>query len=48
VQRVLARADGWQGEPSSVEEVLAAEQWARARAHELVDGGTVPTAAGLG
>jgi 1-deoxy-D-xylulose-5-phosphate reductoisomerase len=34
VQRVLDDADGWHGEPSDVEEVLAAEAWARAKAGE--------------
>jgi 1-deoxy-D-xylulose-5-phosphate reductoisomerase len=32
VQRVLDDADGWHGEPSGVDEVLAAESWARAQA----------------
>jgi 1-deoxy-D-xylulose-5-phosphate reductoisomerase len=36
VARVLAEADGWAHEPVDVDEVLAAEQWARARARELV------------
>jgi 1-deoxy-D-xylulose-5-phosphate reductoisomerase len=36
VERVLAEADGWAHEPVDVAEVLAAEQWARARARELV------------
>ncbi|RKT57012.1 1-deoxy-D-xylulose-5-phosphate reductoisomerase [Saccharothrix australiensis] len=36
VDRVLAAADGWAHEPSDVAEVLAAEEWARARARELV------------
>jgi 1-deoxy-D-xylulose-5-phosphate reductoisomerase len=34
VQRVLAQADAWRGAPSSVTEVLEAEDWARARARE--------------
>jgi len=34
VHRVLDDADGWHGEPSSVEEVLAAETWARAQARQ--------------
>jgi len=34
VQRVLDDADGWQTEPSGVEEVLAAETWARAQARQ--------------
>ncbi|GAA3866866.1 1-deoxy-D-xylulose-5-phosphate reductoisomerase [Saccharothrix violaceirubra] len=36
VDRVLAEADGWAHEPADVAEVLAAEEWARARARELV------------
>jgi 1-deoxy-D-xylulose-5-phosphate reductoisomerase len=36
VERVLTEADQWRGEPSDVAEVLAAEDWARARARELV------------
>ncbi|OLF13335.1 1-deoxy-D-xylulose-5-phosphate reductoisomerase [Actinophytocola xanthii] len=34
VQRVLDDADDWHGEPSGVEEVLAAESWARAQARQ--------------
>jgi 1-deoxy-D-xylulose-5-phosphate reductoisomerase len=34
VERVLAEADDWRGTPGSVAEVLAAEDWARARARE--------------
>jgi 1-deoxy-D-xylulose-5-phosphate reductoisomerase len=34
VQRVLDDADGWHGEPSGVDEVLAAESWARAQARQ--------------
>lgn len=36
VERVLTEADQWRGEPADVAEVLAAEDWARARARELV------------
>ncbi|MFI9816127.1 1-deoxy-D-xylulose-5-phosphate reductoisomerase [Saccharothrix variisporea] len=36
VERVLAEADGWAHEPADVAEVLAAEDWARSRARELV------------
>ncbi|GAA1272776.1 1-deoxy-D-xylulose-5-phosphate reductoisomerase [Saccharothrix xinjiangensis] len=36
VERVLAEAGGWSREPADVAEVLAAEEWARARARELV------------
>jgi 1-deoxy-D-xylulose-5-phosphate reductoisomerase len=32
IDRVLADADQWRGEPDSVDEVLAAERWARDRA----------------
>lgn len=49
VQQVLAEADTWRADPATVEDVLAAEEWARIRARELV--GTVDVAAvpgGLG
>ena len=36
VSRVLDDADGWRVDPSDVDEVLAAEQWARAHARELL------------
>ncbi|MBV9845363.1 MAG: 1-deoxy-D-xylulose-5-phosphate reductoisomerase [Kutzneria sp.] len=36
VYQVLDAADGWRREPADVAEVLAAEEWARARARELV------------
>lgn len=36
IGEVLARADQWRAEPGTVEEVLAADQWARTRAAELV------------
>ncbi|HET9143549.1 1-deoxy-D-xylulose-5-phosphate reductoisomerase [Actinophytocola sp.] len=36
VSRVLDDADGWRADPRDVEEVLAAEQWARAHARELL------------
>ncbi len=36
VERTLSAADGWSGDPATVEDVLAAEDWARAHAHELV------------
>jgi len=35
VERALAAADGWSGDPATVDDVLAAEGWARARAREL-------------
>ncbi len=36
VEGVLAGADEWRAEPGSVDEVFAAEQWARGRARDLV------------
>ncbi|MET4609958.1 1-deoxy-D-xylulose-5-phosphate reductoisomerase [Rhodococcus sp. PvR044] len=36
VERVLAGGDEWTAPPATVEDVLAADGWARARAHELV------------
>jgi 1-deoxy-D-xylulose-5-phosphate reductoisomerase len=36
VGRVLDEADGWDAEPADVAEVLAAEEWARVRARELI------------
>nr|WP_198151593.1 1-deoxy-D-xylulose-5-phosphate reductoisomerase [Kibdelosporangium sp. MJ126-NF4] len=36
VGRVLGEADSWRDEPGSVDEVLAAEQWARTRAREIL------------
>jgi len=36
VARVLDEADGWDAEPADVAEVLAAEEWARVRARELI------------
>jgi 1-deoxy-D-xylulose-5-phosphate reductoisomerase len=33
--RVLDAADGWRADPATVADVLAAEEWARARAGEL-------------
>ncbi len=36
VERVLAGGDEWTAPPATVEDVLAADAWARARAHELV------------
>ncbi len=34
LEDVLAAADGWRGDPATVEDVLAAEQWARERAQQ--------------
>ncbi|GAB2920531.1 1-deoxy-D-xylulose-5-phosphate reductoisomerase [Rhodococcus aerolatus] len=36
VDRVLGEADAWSADPVTVEDVLAAEGWARARSRELV------------
>jgi 1-deoxy-D-xylulose-5-phosphate reductoisomerase len=36
VSRVLDAADGWRADPRDVDEVLAAEQWARSHARELL------------
>lgn len=36
VAAVIAEADGWRARPTTVDEVLAAEDWARARAAELL------------
>ena len=41
VAAVLGEAHGWQADPATVEDVLAAEDWARSRATELLDGRTV-------
>lgn len=35
VERVLAESDQWVAEPSSVDEILAAEEWARAKARDI-------------
>jgi 1-deoxy-D-xylulose-5-phosphate reductoisomerase len=35
LEQVLDAADGWHGDPATVDDVLAAEAWARARAREL-------------
>lgn len=35
VERVLDAADGWSADPVTVDDVLAAEEWARARAREV-------------
>ncbi|HEY0812784.1 MAG TPA: 1-deoxy-D-xylulose-5-phosphate reductoisomerase [Pseudonocardia sp.] len=37
LERVLDAADGWSGDPATVADVLAAEEWARARARELAN-----------
>lgn len=36
VAAVVGEADGWRAQPATVDEVLAAEDWARARAAELL------------
>ncbi|HEY3895640.1 MAG TPA: 1-deoxy-D-xylulose-5-phosphate reductoisomerase [Pseudonocardiaceae bacterium] len=41
VAAVLGEAHGWQADPATVEDVLAAEDWARSRATELLDGRAV-------
>jgi 1-deoxy-D-xylulose-5-phosphate reductoisomerase len=38
VAAVLGEAQGWQTDPTTVEDVLAAEDWARSRARELLSG----------
>jgi len=38
VAAVVGEADGWHADPATVDEVLAAEDWARARARELLGG----------
>jgi 1-deoxy-D-xylulose-5-phosphate reductoisomerase len=40
LERVLDAAGGWHADPVTVDDVLAAENWARARARELVTGGS--------
>jgi 1-deoxy-D-xylulose-5-phosphate reductoisomerase len=45
VAAVVGEADGWHAAPATVDEVLAAEDWARARARELL-GGRVARAGG--
>jgi 1-deoxy-D-xylulose-5-phosphate reductoisomerase len=37
LERVLDAADGWAADPATVADVLAAEEWARARARELAE-----------
>jgi aspartokinase-like uncharacterized kinase len=37
VERVLDAADGWTADPATVADVLAAEEWARARAREIAE-----------
>jgi 1-deoxy-D-xylulose-5-phosphate reductoisomerase len=39
VERVIGAADGWRGDPATVDDVLAAEDWARAHARELAGAG---------
>jgi len=48
VARVLGEASGWSAEPATVDDVLAAERWARARAQELLTRGSVTSDAGKG
>ncbi|HEY6422463.1 MAG TPA: 1-deoxy-D-xylulose-5-phosphate reductoisomerase [Pseudonocardiaceae bacterium] len=42
VEAVLGEAHGWRADPATVEDVLAAEDWARSRARELLGGQTGP------
>ncbi len=42
VATVVGEADGWHADPTGVDEVLAAEQWARARAGELLGARRAP------
>ena len=37
VEKVLAGGGQWSAAPATVDDVLAADGWARARAHELVE-----------
>jgi 1-deoxy-D-xylulose-5-phosphate reductoisomerase len=41
---VLGEAQGWRADPATVEDVLAAEEWARSRARDLL--GDQPAAVG--
>jgi 1-deoxy-D-xylulose-5-phosphate reductoisomerase len=38
VSAVLEESSGWRTDPTTVEDVLAAEDWARSRANELLGG----------
>jgi 1-deoxy-D-xylulose-5-phosphate reductoisomerase len=38
LEAVLGEAQGWQADPATVDDVLAAEDWARSRARELLGG----------
>jgi 1-deoxy-D-xylulose-5-phosphate reductoisomerase len=38
VAAVVGESTGWQADPTTVEDVLAAEEWARNRATELLSG----------
>jgi 1-deoxy-D-xylulose-5-phosphate reductoisomerase len=44
VEAVLGEAHGYRAEPTTVEDVLAAEDWARSRAAELLGGGRLARA----
>ncbi len=48
VHQVLDDADGWRAEPSGVEEVLAAESWARAQARQRLAATAEPGGTGRG
>ncbi|HEX2264626.1 MAG TPA: 1-deoxy-D-xylulose-5-phosphate reductoisomerase, partial [Pseudonocardiaceae bacterium] len=38
LEAVLGEAQGWRADPATVDDVLAAEDWARSRARELLGG----------
>ncbi|MGH3943777.1 MAG: 1-deoxy-D-xylulose-5-phosphate reductoisomerase, partial [Pseudonocardiaceae bacterium] len=38
LEAVLGEAQGWRADPTTVEDVLAAEDWARSRTRELLSG----------
>ena len=48
VDRVLSGAAGWEAEPDNVDDVLAAQRWARERARECLDGVAGAGTAGSG
>src|SRR5688500_6840555 len=48
LERVLDAADGWTEDPATVADVLAAEDWARARAGELAASGNKALSRGAG
>jgi 1-deoxy-D-xylulose-5-phosphate reductoisomerase len=44
LEAVLGEAQGWRADPATVDDVLAAEDWARSRARELLGGQSAGTA----